>query len=170
MTDDVFSARFHCATGVGICWPLIFCWKGSLQNNGSIFRSGIHGNWTCNHRDLLSCHLTIEPWCTFIANCLKPMVLNGYIKMTDFWMTPPTQPNTTQHNPWQTIAAHDNQHNDVYHPSSRHTTTTTTMTTMTTGRTPFEYRFVCSVVKFSDAFFPLVKSQCVIFTQMFFSG
>ena len=78
--------------------------------------------------------------------------------MTDFWMTPP--PTT-----------HNNQLNDVHHPSSRYAMTMTTTTT-TTCLTPFEHRFVCSVVKFSDAFFPLVKSQCVIFTvsQMFFSG
>ena len=33
-------------------------------------------SWELNLQpsDLVSCHLTIEPWCTFIANCLKPMV------------------------------------------------------------------------------------------------
>ena len=80
--------------------------------------------------------------------------------MTDFWMTPPMTTNTTHSSPIQPTT----------HPSSRDTTTMTTTMTTTTGRTPFEYRFVCSVVKLTDAFFTDVKSQSVIFTQMFFSG
>jgi len=71
--------------------------------------------------------------------------------------------------PMTTNTNHSSPIQPTTHPSSRDTTTMTT-TTMTTCRTPFEYWLVCSVVKFSDAFFTDVKSQSVIFSQMFFSG
>ena len=155
VTDDVCTARFLCATGVGICWPLRICWKGSLQNNGSIFRSGIHGNWTCNHRTF--CHVIwpLSHGARSLRTAWNPWCEMGILT---WWISG-----------WPPMAAHSSPTQPMTHPSSRDTTTTTTMTTC---RTPFEYRFVCSVVKFSDAFFPLVKSQSVIFTvsQMFFSG
>ena len=65
-----------------ISWTPNILLKGIITVFLVFFRSGTRGIWTCDHWTFRHVIWPLSHWCMFIANCLKHMMRNGYIKIT----------------------------------------------------------------------------------------